>query len=132
MAAISNGQSLEKLAQTADKIADVTSEDIHIASVQIKDSHNNIESLTEIMQCCLKISKKLDTLIDIFKDGYASVSPVHGCNYSTSRNGQRYFALRDRGHQKSLLNIKIRKGISCAISIKNMETSRQVSNFEYR
>ena len=98
--AVSDSQSLEKLAQVADKMTDVTSEDVHIASVQTKDSRNNIESLAEVMQCCLKISEKLDTLIDIFKDGYASVSPVRGHNYSTSRNGRRYFAPRDKGSSK--------------------------------
>ena len=72
---LSDGQGLEKLAQVADKMADVTLEDIHIASVQNKDSHNNTESLADVMQCCLKISEKLDILIYIFKYGYAPASP---------------------------------------------------------
>ena len=90
-------------------MADVTLEDVHIASLQTKDNRNNTVSLTEVMQYCLKISKKLDTLIDIFKDGYASVSPVPGRNYSTSRNGRRYSASRDRGRQKSPSNTKNKK-----------------------
>ena len=90
-------------------MADVTSEDVHIASVQTKDSRHHKESLAEGMQCCLKISEKLDTLIDIFKDGYVSVSPVRGHNYTTSRNGRRYFTPRDRGSQKSSSNTKNKK-----------------------
>ena len=62
MAAVSDGQCLEKLALVAGKMAGVISEDVHIASVQTKDSHNT-ESLAEIMQCYFKISEKLDTLI---------------------------------------------------------------------
>ena len=102
-----------------------------MASVQTKDSRNNTESLAEVMQCCLKVSEKLDTLIDIFKDGYVPVSPVSGRNYSTSRNGRRYFAPKDRGRQKSLSNTKNKKENSmCYIhKKKNTETKhRHVTN----
>ena len=60
LAAVSDGQCLENLAQVADKMADMTSEDVHIASVQIKDSRNNTESLAEVMQC-LKIVRYPDS-----------------------------------------------------------------------
>ena len=90
-------------------MADVTLEDVHIASVQNKDSRKNTKSLAKVMQCCLRISEKLNTLIDIFKDGYASVSPVRGCNYSTFRNGRRYFTPTDRDRQKSPSNTKNKK-----------------------
>ena len=122
MAAISDGQFLEKLAPAADKMADVTSENVHIASVQTKDSRPNTESLAEAMQCCLNISEKLDTLIDIFEDCYALVSSVRGRNYSTSRNGRRFFTPRDRDSQKSPSNTKNKKENSMCNIHKNTET----------
>ena len=80
----------------ADKMVNMTAKEVHIASIQIRDSCSKTESLAEIMQYCCKISKKLDTLIDIIKDGFTSASPVCGCNYSTSRVGWRYLVPRDR------------------------------------
>ena len=40
LAAVSNGQSLEKLVVVADKMAGVTSEDVHIVSIRTRDSRS--------------------------------------------------------------------------------------------
>ena len=77
------------------------------------------------MQNCCKISEKLDTLIDIVKDGFAPASPVRGYNYSTSRDGRRYFVPRDRGRRNSLSDTKNKKEQSmCHIHKKNSETEQ--------
>ena len=109
LAVVSDDQFLEKLAVAADKMADMISGDIHIASIQTRESRSKTESLVEVMQYCSKISEKLNTLIDIVKDGFAPVSPVLGRNYSTARDGQRHFVLRDRGRWNGLLDTKNKK-----------------------
>ena len=120
LAAVSDGQSLEKLAMAAGKIADIASEDVYIASIPTRHSCSETKSLVEVMQYCCKISEKLDIFIDIVKDGFALASPIRVRNYSKSRDSQKYFVPR-------IVEIacriqKIRRSISCAISIKNLLT----------
>ena len=125
LADIRDSQSLGKLAVAADKMVDVTSEDVHIASIQTRDSPSKTETLKEVMQYGCKISEKLDTVIDIVKDGFTPASPVRGRNYSTSRYGWRYFVPSDRGYRNSLSDSKNKKEHSvCHIYKKNSETDR--------
>ena len=74
------------------------------------------------MHYCYKISEKLVILIDIVKDGFAPASPIHGCNYSISRDGWRYFIPRDRVIEIASWIQKIRRNIPCAIKIWRQST----------
>ena len=107
------------LAVATGKMVDVSLEDVHMARIQTRDRRRKTEPLAEVMRYCCKISEKLDTLIDIVEDDFASASSVRVCNYSTSEDGRRYFVRRDRGHLKSLSDIKNKKEHSMCLVHKN-------------